>query len=470
MDIHIFMCSWKRLYNLPILIKCLEQQTCDNKIILNIWNNNIDNIQELDNFISSKIQLNIHHSDKNYYAFGRFMHIKQLKDSYNIKFAVIIDDDELFSTDYIQKLWDLREQNTFVTWYGSILNGRSYWDRSIINMNDIKQNLKQYITEYEYGGPGGCIIDTSIVDDEDFMNINSDYLIADDIWLSYYCRSILNWKIRRSFMPPTMLETKNDTKVAMWTTSGKDKHLIYDELLKKGWKPIKENCIVSLGVGKEYYKGIERLRQMIKKLNISCDYFGYTEYPENIPSHEENMYAFKYHLIKQKFAEGYKRIMWLDASVVPTNNLDSIWSHIDKYSYMIYEIEHDLGHYTSDKCLDYFNIKRKKVAYNIKSCAGGLVGFKNDEIGNKIINEMYRLSKETDIFIGSYTNENMQVSTNKKVKGHRHDQSVLTLLLYKLALNIRLHGYIEYNSPIKCDYTKYINDNFVVDRQYVGRF
>ena len=154
--IYIFMCSWKRLHNLDNLLINLNNQTCCKNIIFNIWNNNsdFDTILQFENIIIARkdkgieYEINYYHSNKNLFAFGRFIYIKQILEKYeNFEYAIIIDDDQLFSNDYFEKLWQLREKKTFITWYGSILSGRNYWDRSIISMQDIIANKKKYIMQ-----------------------------------------------------------------------------------------------------------------------------------------------------------------------------------------------------------------------------------------------------------------------------------------------------------------------------------
>ena len=478
--IYIFMCSWKRLHNLDNLLINLNNQTCCKNIIFNIWNNNsdFDTILQFENIIIARkdkgieYEINYYHSNKNLFAFGRFIYIKQILEKYeNFEYAIIIDDDQLFSNDYFEKLWQLREKKTFITWYGSILSGRNYWDRSIISMQDIIANKKKYITEYEYGGPGGCIIDASIVNTE-FMNIRENYLVTDDIWLSHITRNKLNWKIKRSFLIPELLNTDEDTKEAMWISLGNTKENIYNYCLKDGWNGIKENCLVTLGIGLEYAKGVDRMKKLGIELKISCDFFGYTEYPKEILSHEQIPYGFKYFIIKQKLEEGYKRVIWLDSSVIFTDNLDWVWEHLELYDCMLIENCHDVGRFTSDKCLEYFKFHRKD-AYKIKSLCGGLIGFSKSKKSIELLNEMTRLALDGQIFQGHFSNENNEVSTNNKVKGHRHDQSVITLLSNKMNMKGILSNQIvlNYDDDKLCDYKKYIGKyKFIVDRRYVGRY
>lgn len=235
-NIHIFMCTWKRIHNLNTLLENLNDQTCSPQIIFNIWNNNIDEKNNIYTIINSakdiKYKINVEHSEKNMYAFGRYLYMKQLYDEYKFKYAIIIDDDQLFSNDYFEKLWNLRKKNTFITWYGAILNGRKYWDRSVINIQDIIFGRKREIQEYEYGGPGGSIIDVSIVLEENFMKEQEKYILADDLWLSYYVKNKLNWRIERSFLIPILLETQDDLRHAMWTLYANKKEKIYEELRK----------------------------------------------------------------------------------------------------------------------------------------------------------------------------------------------------------------------------------------------
>jgi len=459
--IYIFMCSWKRLYNLDHLLTNLNEQTCASKIVFNIWNNNVEKIDELNNILKNRndltYKINIKHNDKNTFAFGRFIHMTE----FDIDYAIIIDDDQLFSNDYFEKLWNMRKKNTFITWYGAILNKRNYWDRTIIDIHNIVNNEKKYIVEYEYGGPGGSLIDTSIIKNNEFMNIPIEYLVADDIWLSYVVKK-MGWTIQRSFLPPILLISERDEKEAMYLTVGKNKHNLYSRLLDKGWIIKKETCIVTLGIGKNYERGVDRLETLIKELKVGADFYGYKSYPDGIPTHDDIPYGFKYFLIKQKLDEGYKKVLWLDSSVLITDNLDWLW---ERDIMLIYN-GHDIGRYTSDKCLEYFKIHRK-TAYNIISLLGGLIMF-----GQKyynIVNKMCELAKEKITFVGSHTNENKEVSSNNKVKGHRHDQSVLTILIQNTdVVPLPNSIVLNYDTNEKCEYKNYCNKyKFIVDRIYV---
>lgn len=315
-DIHIFMCSWNRLENINFILNSINSQNdVKNKynIYFHIWNNNIKKKDELNCLINDflscstiKIVVDVHHSEINLYAFARFIHIKQLKESYNYDYVIIIDDDQYFDHDYFFKLWNLKKKHTMVTWYGAILNGRKYTNREIINLNDLINNKKTFIKEFEYGGPGGCVIDVDIVNYDIFMNtIIKEHLIADDIWLSYILHT-LDWKIERSFLPPHMFENANDVNNAMFFTVAKNKNLLYDDLLKKGWKGKKENCIIICSPHEHINK---KLFTILQKCDTSADiYIGDITKENQI---------------------GYKRVFMINSIEQINLNYDDVWKNYD---------------------------------------------------------------------------------------------------------------------------------------------
>lgn len=234
---------------------------------------------------------------------------------------------------------------------------------------------------------------------------------------------------------------------------------------------MRENCIVTLGIGKNYPRGVKRLIESIKKNKINSDYCGHLSYPQGIPSHEKIPYAFKYFLIDKLIKKGYKRVIWIDVSFIILNNLDFIWKHLDKHGYLVYSGTHSLGKYTSDKCLEAFNIPRDD-SFKLKSVASGIFGIKNDsQLGKKILKDLCWYALNTQ----AYDNPKI-CSIDKRVKGHRPCQSVLSLVCYKYNALIWRSFYDEIytlnkhtNEKYEENNEKYNNKNYILDRVYVKR-
>lgn len=74
----------------------------------------------------------------------------------------------------------------------------------------------------------------------------------------------------------------------------------------------------------------------------------------------------------------------------------------------------------------------RENALTLSEVASGFIGFNlNDKTCNKILDEFFSLAKDGSLFKGYWNNTNNSVSSDPRVKGHRHDQTVLSLLAHK---------------------------------------
>ncbi len=65
----------------------------------------------------------------------------------------------------------------------------------------------------------------------------------------------------------------------------------------------------------------------------------------------------------------------------------------------------------------------------IMACLMGF-NFKN-HLATKLFNEYFKATQTYGNYEGDWTNESNQVSKDNRVKGHRHDQSVMSIILAK---------------------------------------
>lgn len=248
-DIHIVMCCWKRIEYLNLQMNNLNIQNVKNRIHIHLLNNNINNIKKLDEMVielKKKYKINIHlsHYDNKYYGFQRFIYTKDvLIKKYNIDYVIFIDDDQLFYYDWIESLYNKREPNTFLCWYGrKWIDNMNYWSGSIINMTECRTNNNTNINEFDYGATCGCLIDVNIFNENtELWNIpnnlpkNVTIYNIEDLWLSYVIRYFYNWKIKRSFLPEK--ETINDidscNKHSLYLSLYEEKQQLFDYLNKR---------------------------------------------------------------------------------------------------------------------------------------------------------------------------------------------------------------------------------------------
>jgi hypothetical protein len=226
-DIHIVMCCWKRIHMLEQIVQNMNDQTVSNRINFHIINNNKNNIEVLNKMINNyknkykNIKLYLSHYDNKYYCFQRFMYIRDiLIKNYNIDYVIIIDDDQIFSKNWVENIYKLRKPKSFITWYGKLWDNKiNYWTGTTISISDCTYNKNSKITEFSYGAPCGCIIDVNIFNKDSLLwNIPNDlppnisiYNI-DDMWLSFIIIYEYGWKIYRSFLPPLRDLNKENNK------------------------------------------------------------------------------------------------------------------------------------------------------------------------------------------------------------------------------------------------------------------
>ena len=181
-----------------------------------------------------------------------------------------------------------------------------------------------------------------------------------------------------------------------------------------------------------YVLGEERLRQSLINVGFAGSYFSFKDYKSiDSPSHSEIPYAFKPYAIKKVKDLGYDIVIWIDSAVYPTKKFDHFVKHIEENGHAFFDnIGFAIRDHTSDKCLEYFNMTDEESWKHpmIMAC---LMGFNfNNETTCKIFKEYYEAANE-QAYGGDWINNDLQVSTNPKVKGHRHDQSVMSIILAK---------------------------------------
>lgn len=194
-----------------------------------------------------------------------------------------------------------------------------------------------------------------------------------------------------------------------------------------------------------------RLKESLKNVGYNGDimFFNHeSEIHNNCPYHKSDdlthhtqgkvvPYAFKAWAMNRAINDGYENIIWMDAAIYPTKNINEFIEHIEKSGYVFFDnIGYSIGDYTSDACLDKFGWNRQKAFENkmIMACLMGI------NIHNEKAMEFYRryfkAAKDGVSYHGSWFNTNGEVSSDLRVLGHRHDQSVASIILKDLEMDI----------------------------------
>jgi len=250
-DIHIVMCCWKRIHVLEEIIQNINDQTVANRINIHLLNNNEDNIETLKDMIIhfkekyKYIKIYLSHYDNKYYGFQRFIYIRDtLIKNYFIDYVIIIDDDQLFSNDWVEQMYKLKKKKTYVSWFGKTWNDYlDYWNGSDISTMDCKYIKNTHLMSFMYGGTGGSIIDVNIFNNNTLLwNIPDDLpknisiYNVEDLWLSFIIKYEYNWNIDRCLLPPIKdLNIKDEqcNLESLFMCLKEDKQILFEYLYNK---------------------------------------------------------------------------------------------------------------------------------------------------------------------------------------------------------------------------------------------
>ncbi len=207
-----------------------------------------------------------------------------------------------------------------------------------------------------------------------------------------------------------------------------------------------KDYVVSFADGVGYYaKAMMRLEQSLRSVGFGGEYEifkGVNDYAHiNSPFHKGSPdavpYAFKAKSIEKAISEGAETILWCDSVVYATKSITPVFDHIKEHGYLLFDnIGYSIGDYTSDACLDKFFMTRGE-AFNSKMIMACVMGF---DIHNKtacqFLDQYINAASDGVTYLGDWTNQNLQVSNDMRVKGHRHDQSVASIIAKRLDMEI----------------------------------
>ena len=189
----------------------------------------------------------------------------------------------------------------------------------------------------------------------------------------------------------------------------------------------RENCVILYSSFNKNYPG--GLRKLLHSITTS-DFRGHVLYRlGGWPNVEEGSlvlahvpYAFKPCFFKEAKRLGYKRVLWLDTSILPLVSLNTIFDGIKEKGYFIMGNTHTVGPYMNVHAAKALGITVKE-AYHIPSCSAGLFGVDfTQTIPSKIIDRWYKAASDPEAYFSG-----------------RSEQSVLSVILYQFGISDFVH-------------------------------
>ena len=215
--------------------------------------------------------------------------------------------------------------------------------------------------------------------------------------------------------------------------------------------------VISLATGdRRFAVGLERLAAGLGQVGFDGAFESWRDgrFPPGCPTHLEVPFAFKPYCFAQARDAGAQLVLWLDSSCVPVLPLDGLFDEIGRAGYLLFANRAwVVGEWASDLALERFGVTREEAMRipEVNAAALGL-GFGSDA-GNAFLDRWQEEARaevafrgiaeplvDCEDYLAVKWNRGGRASTDRLVRGHRHDQTVAGLLAHELGLRLRPAG------------------------------
>lgn len=210
---------------------------------------------------------------------------------------------------------------------------------------------------------------------------------------------------------------------------------------------MKETCVINFAKGAWYPRGQARLGQSLRDVGYTGGFYGWNdEHALMVPPHEMQPYAFKIGAFQEAKRLGYRKILWCDAAVFAIKSIQPIFDHIEREGHVFFQSGFNCAQWTSDACLSAMAVNRdeaEKMTMYMACCMGLDL---DNQRSSEFLDRLTNYSMTGDCLPGAWRNDNHEVSMDPRCQGHRHDQSVGSIVAAQLGMEVIVahHNYFAY--------------------------
>lgn len=193
-------------------------------------------------------------------------------------------------------------------------------------------------------------------------------------------------------------------------------------------------CVISFGHGGHYPVGVSRLERSLNFTGWAGGIMTWkNELPPDCPDPNDYPYAFKVYCFEEAFKEGYKVVLWADASVYPIKPIMPIFDYINDNGLYFFKSGYSLAETTTDALLRYAGNINREDLINVSEFATGLVGINIENPKGKEFFETWKQYMLDGMFKGSRFH-NPADSAHPLFRFSRQDQAAASVVLHKMGI------------------------------------
>lgn len=184
-------------------------------------------------------------------------------------------------------------------------------------------------------------------------------------------------------------------------------------------------CVVAVGVGSWYPRGVARLGASLDSVGDSAArHFRTDGWPAGSPPHRDLPYGFKFFAMDEARRGGADSVLWLDSSCWAVRSLDRVWQRLEETGHLLVDCANWLGQWSSDGALAALNRSRDE-SMTVPLVVGGMFGIRFSHPDGARFYDAVRALVTPAVLCGDWNNNASQCSADSRVRGHRHDQVAL---------------------------------------------
>jgi len=205
-----------------------------------------------------------------------------------------------------------------------------------------------------------------------------------------------------------------------------------------------KHCIVNFANG-HFKKGQDRLVKSVQENNYQGDILTFDQYEQvGSSTHQEVPYQFKVYAIEKARQMGYDIVLYLDASIFAIKDVMPVIYHIIDNGHLMELCGFSVGQWATDICLNEFSISRED-AFEMSLYSAGFTGLNfQNKLSKLFFERWFYFASQKITFIGDWNNNQKQCSQDERCLGHRHDQTVASILSHTIGLEKIVPTFMQY--------------------------
>jgi hypothetical protein len=202
-------------------------------------------------------------------------------------------------------------------------------------------------------------------------------------------------------------------------------------------------------------EALVRLGESVRATGFAGEFLAWSpgSFPTGCPTHADVPFAFKPFCFAEAGRRGFRAVLWMDSICVAIRSLDAIFGAIEERGYALFRTRGWVGEWSADATLEALGVDRGRAMGWPAVNAAALGLDLGHPLGAEFLRRWHEAARQELPFRGVAepleTREDYQsvkwntggrVSSDPRVKGHRHDQSVAGILAGQLGMTPSPHG------------------------------